>query len=315
LPEPALLGICYPCVLKPLSLSASRGVIRANNRDEFVSAAQRIRKLLESPEIRATREAHLDQILVEGYIPGREVAVEGLLTDGVLKVLAIFDKPDPLEGPYFEETIYVTPSNLTESQQRAIQKCAQESARAIGLTRGPVHAEFRIHRAGAADDQVWPLEIAARPIGGLCARALRFVENENQTIENENAHAQASIGLEELLLLHSLDLQGSAWTRERMASGVMMIPVPSSGILENIQGEAAARAIPGIKELLITARLHDYIEAWPEGASYLGFLFAAAETPREVEQILRAAHAKLRFTMTPRLPVQHPGHRASRSAG
>jgi ATP-grasp domain/L-amino acid ligase C-terminal domain 2 len=315
LSEPALLGICYPCVLKPLSLSASRGVIRANNRDEFVSAAQRIRKLLESPEIRATREAHLDQMLVEGYIPGREVAVEGLLTDGVLRVLAIFDKPDPLEGPYFEETIYVTPSNLTESQQRAIQKCAQESARAIGLTRGPVHAEFRIHRAGAADDQVWPLEIAARPIGGLCARALRFVENENQTIENENAHGQASIGLEELLLLHSLDLQGSTWTRERMASGVMMIPVPSSGILENIQGEAAARAIPGIKELLITARLHDYIEAWPEGASYLGFLFAAAETPREVEQILRAAHAKLRFTMTPRLPVQHPGHRASRSAG
>jgi ATP-grasp domain/L-amino acid ligase C-terminal domain 2 len=315
LPEPALLGICYPCVLKPLSLSASRGVIRANNRDEFISAAQRIRKLLESPEIRATREAHLDQILVEGYIPGREVAVEGLLTDGLLRVLAIFDKPDPLEGPYFEETIYVTPSSLTESQQRTIQKCAQESARAIGLTRGPVHAEFRIHRAGAADDQVWPLEIAARPIGGLCARALRFVENEKQTIENKNAHAQASIGLEELLLLHSLDLPGSTWTRERMASGVMMIPVPSSGILENIEGEEAARAIPGIKELLITARLHDYIEAWPEGASYLGFLFAAAETQGAVEQILRAAHAKLRFTMTPRLPVQHPGHRASRSAG
>jgi carbamoylphosphate synthase large subunit len=315
LPEPALLGICYPCVLKPLSLSASRGVIRANNRDEFISAAQRIRRLLESPEIRATREAHLDQILVEGYIPGREVAVEGLLTDGVLEVLAIFDKPDPLEGPYFEETIYVTPSNLTESQQRAIQKCAQESARAIGLTRGPVHVEFRINIEGAANEEVWPLEIAARPIGGLCARALRFVENENQTIENKNAHAQASIGLEELLLLHSLDLPGSTWTREPMASGVMMIPVPSSGILENIQGEEAARAIPGIKELLITARLHDYIEAWPEGASYLGFLFAAAETQAAVEQILRAAHAKLRFTMTPRLPVQHPGHRASRSAG
>src|SRR6202011_6217650 len=142
LPEPALLGIFYPCVMKPLSLSASRGVIRANNRAEFVSAAQRIRKLLESPEIRATREANLDQILVEGYIPGREVAVEGLLTDGVFNLLAIFDKPDPLEGPHFEETIYVTPSNLTESQQLAIQKCVQASARAIGLTRGPVHAEL-----------------------------------------------------------------------------------------------------------------------------------------------------------------------------
>src|ERR1700692_3138282 len=268
-PEPSLLEISYPCVLKPLSLSASRGVIRANNRDEFVSAAQRIRKLLESPEIRATREAHLDQILVEGYIPGREVAVEGLLTDGVLKVLAIFDKPDPLEGPYFEETIYVTPSNLTESQQLAIQKCAQ-----------------------------------------ACARALRFVENENQTIENKNAQEQASIGLEELLLLHSLDLPVTTWTRERLASGVMMIPVPSSGMLESVQGEEAARETPGITELLITARLHDYIEAWPEGASYLGFLFAVAETPREVEQALRAAHEKLRFTLTPRLPVQHPAQHA-----
>jgi len=310
LPEPALLGISYPCVLKPLSLSASRGVIRANNRDEFVSAAQRIRKLLESPEIRATREAHLDQILVEGYIPGREVAVEGLLTDGVLKVLAIFDKPDPLEGPYFEETIYVTPSNLTESQQLAIQKCAQDSARAIGLRHGPVHAEFRIHGDGTAAE-VWPLEIAARPIGGLCARALQFVENENQTTENKNVKEQASIGLEELLLLHSLDLPVNTWTRERMASGVMMIPVPTSGILDSVHGEESACETPGITELLITARLHDYIEAWPEGASYLGFLFAAAETPREVEQTLRAAHAKLTFTMTPRLPVQHPSHHAS----
>jgi ATP-grasp domain/L-amino acid ligase C-terminal domain 2 len=311
LPEPALLGISYPCVLKPLSLSASRGVIRANNRDEFVSTAQRIRKLLESPEIRATREAHLDQILVEAYIPGREVAVEGLLTDGVLRVLAIFDKPDPLEGPYFEETIYVTPSNLTESQQLAIQKCTQESARAIGLTHGPVHAEFRIHNDEAADDEIWPLEIAARPIGGLCARALRFVENANQTIENKNANEEATIRLEELLLLHSLNLPVSTWSRERMASGVMMMPVASSGILESVQGQEAARETPGITELLITARLHDYIEAWPEGASYLGFLFAAAETPGEVEQTLRTAHAKLRFTMTSRLPVEHPAHHAS----
>jgi hypothetical protein len=314
LPEPELLGISYPCVLKPLSLSASRGVIRANNRDEFVAAAQRIRNLLESPEVRATREAHLDQILVEGYISGREVAVEGLLPDGVLRVLAIFDKPDPLEGPYFEETIYVTPSSLTQSQQLAIQKCTQDAARAIGLTRGPVHAEFRIHGNGEAGAEVWPLEIAARPIGGLCARALRFVESENQALENENTHEPASIVLEELLLLHSLDLQVGVWMRERTASGVMMIPVPSSGILESVQGEEAARETPGITELLITARLHDYIEAWPEGASYLGFLFAVAETSREVEQTLREAHAKLRFTMTPRLPVQHPAQHASRKS-
>ena len=168
-PEPALLGISYPCVLKPMSLSASQGVIRANNREEFVGAAERIRKLLASPEILATREANLDQVIVEGYIPGREVALEGLLTDGQLRVLAIFDKPDPLEGPYFEETIYVTPSRLSQSDLRDIERCAMDAVRALGLTQGPIHAEFRINEQG-----VWPLEVAPRPIGGLCARALRF---------------------------------------------------------------------------------------------------------------------------------------------
>src|SRR6266436_839446 len=172
-PEPSLLGISYPCVLKPLSLSASQGVVRANHREEFLAAAARVRRLLESPEIRSTREPNLDQMLVEGYIPGREVAVEGLLTDGRLRALAVFDKPDPLEGPYFEETIYVTPSRLPESQQRAINKCAIDAVRALGLSHGPVHAEFRINEAG-----VWPLEVAPRPIGGLCTRALRFSSSE-----------------------------------------------------------------------------------------------------------------------------------------
>jgi hypothetical protein len=297
-PEPALLNITYPCVLKPLSLSASRGVIRANNRDEFVAAAQRIRKLLESPEIRATREANLDRMLVEGYIPGREVAVEGVVADGELRVLAVFDKPEPLEGPYFEETIYVTPTRLTLEHQDAVQKCAVDCARAVGLTHGPAHAEFRIE--GQA---VWPLEIAARPIGGLCARALRFVENHS--VENSTGSKPPSIGLEELLVRHAINLPNQ-WVRERQASGVMMIPVPSSGVLERVEGEAAARDTAGIDGLLITARLHDYIEAWPEGSSYLGFLFARGESPVDVEQMLRRAHAELRFTLTPRLPVQHP---------
>src|SRR2546423_12543480 len=140
-PEPVLLGIPYPSVLKPLSLSASQGVVRANNRDEFLSAAARVRRLLKSPEILATREANLDRILVEGYIPGREVAIEGLLTEGALRILAIFDKPDPLEGPYFEETIYVTPSRLPESVQRATEKCAGVAGRAWGLSQGPITAE------------------------------------------------------------------------------------------------------------------------------------------------------------------------------
>src|SRR6267378_3835710 len=168
-PEPALLGISYPCVLKPLSLSASTGVIRANNREEFLRAAARVRGVLESPEIMASREANLDQMIVEGYIPGREMAVEGLLTDGELRVLAIFDKADPLEGPFFEETIYVTPSRLCEVQLGKIARCEVDAVRALGLSHGPVHAEFRVNEEG-----VWPLEVAPRPIGGLCARALRF---------------------------------------------------------------------------------------------------------------------------------------------
>jgi hypothetical protein len=293
-PEPAFAGISYPCVLKPLSLSASQGVVRANNREGFLAAASRIRRLLESPEIRATRESNLDHLLVEGYIPGKEVAVEGLLTDGSLRILAIFDKPDPLEGPYFEETIYVTPSRLSESLQREIEQGARDTARALGLSHGPVHAEFRINQDG-----VWPLEVAPRPIGGLCARSLRF--SSSQEIE--------PFGLEELLLRHALELPGCDSPRECLAAGVMMIPVPRSGILEGVVGEEAARSTPGVSELLITARLHDYIAAWPEGSSYLGFLFARANKPEDVERAIRDAHEKLEFTITPRLPVEHPATR------
>lgn len=299
-PEPALLGISYPCVLKPLSLSASQGVVRANNREEFLAAAARIRRLLESPEILATREPNLGKILVEAYIPGREVAVEGLLTAGSLRILAIFDKPDPLDGPYFEETIYVTPSRLPESAQRAIKECARNSVRALGLSHGPIHAEFRVNESG-----VWPLEVAPRPIGGLCARALRF----SFLAESE------PIGLEELLLRHALELPGSDSPREPLASGVMMIPVPKSGILEGVAGEQAARSTPGITELLITARVHDYIAAWPEGSSYPGFLFARGATPDEVQQAIRKAHEKVKFTITPRLPVEHPATRRMANEG
>jgi predicted ATP-grasp superfamily ATP-dependent carboligase len=293
-PEPALLGICYPCVLKPLSLSASTGVIRANNREEFLAAAARVRRVLESPEILASREANLEQMLVEGYIPGREVAVEGLLTDGELRVLAIFDKADPLEGPFFEETIYVTPSRLNEASLKSIERCAAESVRALGLSHGPVHAEFRVNEQG-----VWPLEVAPRPIGGLCAEALRFVRDERDQV----------IGLEELLLRNVLELPVAGWTREAAVSGVMMIPVPRSGVLESVEGEESARAVAHIVRLEIAARLHDYIAAWPEGSSYLGFVFARGETADEVEKALRDAHGKLRFTIRERLAVEHPATR------
>jgi hypothetical protein len=289
--EPALLGISYPCVLKPLSLSASTGVIRANNREEFLAAAGRVRRVLESPEILSSREANLDQMMVEGYMPGKEVAVEGLLSDGELRVLAIFDKADPLEGPFFEETIYVTPSRVGEAQLSEIKRCAADAVRALGLSQGPVHAEFRINEEG-----VWPLEIAPRPIGGLCARALRFANEASDEV----------IGLEELLLRHAAEMPVGDWEREAAASGVMMIPVPASGVLESVEGEESARATRHIVGLEITARLHDYIAAWPEGSSYLGFLFANAETADEVESALREAHRKLGFAIRERLAVEHP---------
>jgi formate-dependent phosphoribosylglycinamide formyltransferase (GAR transformylase) len=286
-PDAALSGIPFPCVVKPLCLSASQGVIRANNPAEFSRAVERLKRLLQSPELRASRDPNLERMIVESYLPGREVAVEGLLTDGQLRILAIFDKPDPLEGPYFEETIYVTPSRLSASQQQAIRKCAADSVRALGLLHGPIHAEFRVN-----DDGVWPLEVAARPIGGLCARALRF--------------GPEGISLEELLVRHALQLPGSNLEREAAASGVMMVPVPATGVLERIDGLEAAVMTPVVESIEITARLRDTIVAWPEGSSYLGFIFARGEKPEEVESALRAAHSKLQFTISPELPVGHP---------
>jgi len=277
----------FPCVLKPLSLSASQGVIRANDENEFREAVCRIRALLESPEIQVQREPNLDRILVETYIPGREVAIEGLLTDGNFRALAIFDKPDPLEGPYFEETIYVTPSRLPEFQQRALIDCAARSVAALGLVTGPIHAEFRINEKGP-----WVIEIAPRPIGGLCARALRF--------------GSEKISLEELILRQALRMEGSDLDREKAAAGVMMIPVPKSGIFERVEGRSEAEKISEIESIIITARQHDFIAAWPDGNSYLGFIFARAETPEEAEAALRQSHAKLKFVLTPRLPVKHP---------
>ena len=234
-----------------------------------------------------TREPGLDQLLVESYIAGDEVAVEGLLDRGRLRILGIFDKPDPLEGPYFEETIYVTPSRLPAKTQDAIADCAQRAVRALDLTHGPLHAEFRINSSGP-----WVLEAQPRPIGGLCSRVLRF--------------GPGKIFLEELLVRHALGFPVSDLPREEAAAGVMMIPVPQSGIYEGVEGVEEASAVAGIESVEITARMHDYIAAWPEGSSYLGFIFARGEKPEEVEGALRGAHAKLRFKFTSRLPVGHP---------
>jgi hypothetical protein len=276
----------YPVVLKPLVMSGSRGVIRANNACEFALAFDRLRTLLDQVDVRAERESAHDTLLVEAFIPGREYALEGVLTDGRLQLFTIFDKPDPLDGPFFEETIYVAPSREPASVQSSIVSAVAAGAHAIGLRHGPLHAECRVNDRG-----VYLLEIAARPIGGLCSKALRFV----------SPHGDAS--LEEVLLRHALREDVSAFTRERDASGVMMIPIPRRGIYKGVDGEADARSVPDITDLKITAKADTKVLPLPEGKSYLGFIFAKAQTALAVEQALRSAHSKLRFVIDREIAV------------
>jgi len=273
-PERAARRVRYPCVLKPLGLSASRGVIRADTPSEFAAAFRRIAAILETPELRELGPG-ADEVLVEAFIPGVEVALEGLLQEGTLTTLALFDKPDPLDGPFFEETIYVTPSRLPGETQAAIRDCTARAARAIGLHDGPIHAELRVNAEGP-----WVLEIAARSIGGLCSRTLRF---------------GTGLSLEDIILRHALGLPIASLTREARAAGVMMIPIPRAGVLDEVQGLDEARAVPLIEDVTISAHKGQELVPLPEGARYLGFIFSRAETPAEVEAALRSAHARLRF--------------------
>jgi len=259
----------YPCVLKPVAQSASRGVIRANDPGEFVVAFERIAALL------ADDGAGQRHIIVEGFIPGAEVALEGLLDRGTLRVLALFDKPDPLDGPFFEETIYVTPSRHSAAAQQAIVETVKRASSAFGLRHGPIHAELRLGPDGPV-----VLEVAARSIGGLCSNALRF---------------GVDMSLEELILRHAAALEIPTFDREQAASGAMMLPIPRAGVLRRVQGQDDALAVRGITGLEITIPVGQMLVPLPEGDRYLGFLFARGETPAQVEEALRAAHALLTF--------------------
>ena len=274
----------FPCVLKPLGLSASRGVIRANDVTEFEAAFQRIRALLGSADIAMMREEQNRYIQVESFIDGREFALEGLVTAGELQMLAIFDKPDPLDGPFFEETIYVTPSRESPETQRALIAATRSAVRALGLTHGPIHAEVRMQGGEA-----WVLEVAARPIGGLCARTLRFDEG---------------VSLEEVILRHAVGEDVSRVRLSDPASGVMMVPIPrGGGVYQGVEGLEQASAIPDVEDVIVTAKEGQKILPLPEGASYLGFIFARAGSPARVEQALREAHACLKFDIATVLPV------------
>jgi len=286
--------IPFPAVLKPLVLSGSRGVVRVNNREELVAAFYRLRSLFQAPDIRGARDESSEMILVEGFIEGHEYAVEAVMSHGALKVLAIFDKPDRLDGPFFEETIYVTPPVIPPQVEAAIVSAVAQSAFALGLRHGPIHAECRV-----LGEDVWMLEVAARPIGGLCARSLRFTRNEP---------GGPVISLEELLLRHAIGERVDAWSRESTASGVMMIPIPRRGVFRRAAGLEQARAVCGVDDVRITAKTDQLLLPLPEGASYLGFIFARGQDARAVERALREAHARLRFTIDPEVPVVQSHH-------
>jgi biotin carboxylase len=261
----------FPWVLKPVDRAGSQGVIRADDLESARAAAARIRGVTDGP------------LLVEQYVPGVEVAVEGLLRDGNLTVLAVFDKPDPLVGPYFEETIYVTPSRLGDATLTGVADITARACSALGLVEGPVHAELRLEQVGNGV-RIHVIEVAARSIGGLCARTLQF---------------GAGIALEELVLRHALGMPLDGLTRTPGASGVMMLPIPRPGILREVRGQESARAVPGVTGLEISIPRGRRIVPLPEGDRYLGFLFARGATPDEVEASLRAAHAALVIDIAP----------------
>ncbi len=275
----------YPCVLKPLGLSGSRGVIRADHPETFRHAWHRIEAILgrARTDRRAREDGEGNRILVEGFVSGPEVALEGLLRGGRLEVLALFDKPDPLDGPFFEETIYVTPSRHPAALQERVVEAIAAGAGALGLREGPVHAEARLGPDGPVI-----LEVAARTIGGLCSRALRF---------------GAGASLEEVVVAHAVGLGVNSILRESRASGVMMLPIPRRGVLHGVSGLEVARAVPGVEDVVVTAPEGREVVPLPEGDAYLGFLFARGETPDEVEASLREAHGHLSFDIRTPLPT------------
>ena len=287
-PDEVVPPVSFPCVLKPVGLSGSRGVIRANDAGEFAEAFARIRSLLDRPQVRAAQTGLEHQILAEEYIDGQEVAIEGVLTAGALNVFAICDKPDPLQGPFFEETIYVTPSRLPAETQTAIVSQVERATQALGLSHGPIHAECRVTSEGT----VYVLEVAARPIGGLCSRMLTF-----------KGPPGAEESLEAVLLQHAIGRSISRRKPHDMASAVMMIPIPGRGMYKGVQGEQAARAVGGVTDVRITAKVGQVLEPLPEAASYLGFIFAKGATPSDAEGAVRVAHAKLSFGISPDIPV------------
>jgi biotin carboxylase len=291
----ALAGrVDFPCVVKPLSLAASQGVIRADDEGQFIRAVNRLEAILKrehdappasetsgdgrtQPQVRSPESSR--QFLVESFVDGAEVALEGILTRGKLRTLALFDKPDRLDGPFFEETIYVTPSRLSAGIQKSVSECAEQAVRATGLTEGPIHAELRL-----GEDGPWVIEVNPRSIGGLCSRVLRF---------------GTGMSLEELIIRHAFEEQFDPPKLDCRPSGVMMIPIPDKGRLHEVRGLDQAKSVAGTEDVTISAHLGQDLVPLPEGSGYLGFIFARADSPQAVESALRESHAHLEFAIEP----------------
>ena len=276
-----------PAVVKPVVLSGSRGVIRADTREELFAAVARLRRLLDSHDVRALRDPSSSTIVVEQFVGGREFALEGVVDRDVLKVTAIFDKPDPLDGPFFEETIYATPSRADDDTVEAIVATVDRARQALDLRHGPIHAECRVGPAG-----VTVLEVAARPIGGLCARAVQLANRQGERCT-----------LEELLLRHAVGEDIDEWRPPREGSAVMMVPIPRKGIYRGVEGLDVAAGVAGVTDIRVTARPDQVLTPLPEGATYLGFIFARGATAAEAEASVREAHARLRFRIDRAVPM------------
>lgn len=280
-PRQLLPELKFPVVVKARRLSGSRGVIRADDPEELMRAVNWVRAI----QTRADRDAQELGLIIEDFIPGREYALEGSLQRGELTTLALFDKPDPLDGPYFEETLYITPSRLPEALQDRIHQEVARACRAAELMTGPVHAEVRVNDLG-----IWILEVAARSIGGLCGRVLNHL---------------LGMSLEELILRQAVaeSVPSLRVAGEGGAAGVMMIPIPRRGIYRGLEGLAAAQSVRGVTGVAITVEPGQIIAPPPDGASYLGFIFARAASPADAEMALRIAHRRLHFDIRPEYPA------------
>jgi biotin carboxylase len=283
-PERIVPLVRFPCVVKPPMLSGSQGVIRANDASELRNAIARVRALLGLHRKSLGADDRFFRLLIEDYLPGDEIAVEAFMDRGSLQVICVFDKPDPLVGPFFEETIYVTPSRLPHAALARALDVTARAARALGLVHGPIHAELRVHLGEAS-----VLEIAARTIGGLCSRVLEL----------------ATGSLEELLLSHAIGSMPpcTSMSSSSPSSGVMMMPIARSGILRAVHGLEAARTVASVSDVVVSVALGQTLRALPDGSTYLGFIFARGSSPEQVERALRESFAELRFDVSPLLPI------------